>query len=164
MIKGLRPDQIVLDSEATIHGTPMASLCFDKKPCSMYVGGITGTPFHCTMMGKIVFRPQASDGVTPLPVILSRVYISPHFPATFVSESLLTSRGATIIKKGAGGAVLTSAGDLLFKVARRDGLYFAVGEIATNQLAKDTPHMPPTAPSNARQEPSAEKKHPETKE
>jgi len=90
----------------------------------MNVAGLTGDPFVCLEKAKMRFFPSGGGKA----VVFTNIHISDHFPATFISESLLAKAGCCIMKKDKMGAVYDKNGKLLFSLALRGGLYLAEGE------------------------------------
>ena len=109
----------------------------------MTVAGLTGNPFVCEQKGKLRFSP-AKEGI---PIVFRNVFVSKSFPATFISESVLTKLGCCITKKGDGGVVTDKDGNTLFEVVRQRGLYFADGEfvrqpVASLKVRNNAPDIP----------------------
>ncbi len=125
VLKGLRPTKLIIDGGASIHGTQLSDHCFDKEKCSMSVAGLSGVPFVCEYKGKLIVVPEQELR----PVVLRNVYVSEHFPVTFVSESVLANAGCSVLKKGTGGLVADSNGEIIFRVNQEGGLYFIDGEV-----------------------------------
>ena len=88
-------DLICLDGGANVHIVNNGRLCHDKVPSTMEVAGVLGSPTPCT--GKGSLRLQPTDNL-PM-VVLTGAHVVEEFPYSFVSESLLTAKGCTIIKK-----------------------------------------------------------------
>ena len=121
LIRDLRQNHAVVDGGATIHGTPLFELVSDIERCAMKVMGVSGNSFTCTLKGKLRFIPTGNGR----PIVFRNVHISKEFPATFISESALTTLDCCIVKKGGGGTVFAETGEVLFKLILRNGLYFA---------------------------------------
>jgi hypothetical protein len=101
----------------------------------MSVAGLAGPPFICKTKGKLAVIPE--EGFRPC--VLKDVYISEHFPATFVSESVLTQAGCSVLKKGSGGMVADADEEPVFKITQKGGLYFIKGAVvmpSSGALAK----------------------------
>ena len=116
---------ICLDGGASVHITNNSSACFDKSLSTMEVMGVLGKPAPCTGKGNLHLQPFGD-----LPkVIITGAHVAEDFPFSFISESMLTEKGCTIIKKDKSGVVLDSKGHTLFKATLRDGLFFVDGQL-----------------------------------
>ena len=127
-IAGGDSGRVLVDSGASIHATPRRELCFDVVPCSVSIAGVGGVAFRCVERGSLVFQPSNDGRAGLLPVVLVDVHISPEFPTTFISESKLVRKGASVLKNPSGGQVTNDSG-LMFRLREEDGLYYAVGSL-----------------------------------
>ena len=118
-------NSIVLDGGANLHITNATKYCHSQSPSTMEVMGVTGTPTPCTAKGNLHLQPT---GGLPT-VILSGAHVVADFPYNFISESLLTDKDCTIIKKGKAAIVLDPDGQLLFRATNHDGLFFVDGDL-----------------------------------
>ena len=127
-IAGVDSDRVLVDSGASIHATSRRELCFDVVSCSVSIAGVGGVAFRCVERGSLIFQPS-DDGRAGLPpLVLTDVHISPEFPTTFISESKLVRKGASVLKNPSGGQVTNDDG-LMFRLREYDGLYYAVGSL-----------------------------------
>jgi histone deacetylase 1/2 len=116
---------ICLDGGATVHITNDARKCFNKGPSAMKVMGVLGTPSPCSGYGNLHLQPR-DDLPT---VILTGAHIADDFPYSFISESMLTTKGCVIIKQLKTAVVLDTEGRTLFRASLRPpGLFFVDGE------------------------------------
>ena len=122
-------DLVCLDGGANLHIANSAKFCHDKVPSTMEVAGVLGSPTPCTSKGSLRLQP-ADDLPT---VILTGAHVVEEFPYSFISESLLTAKGCTIIKKDDFAVVLDPAGQILFRACLRDGLFFVSGTLREEQ-------------------------------
>jgi hypothetical protein len=97
----------------------------------MEVMGVLGSPVPCTGKGSLHLQPKDD-----LPMVkLSDAHIAEDFPYSFISESKLTAKGCTIIKKDETAVVLDPEGHTLFKASLHDGLFFVDGDLLCRQVS-----------------------------
>ena len=122
-------DLVCLDGGANLHIANNAKFCHGMQPSTMEVMGVLGSPTLCSGKGSLHLQPADALPV----VILSGAHVVEGFPYSFISESLLTAKGCTIIKKDDFAVVLDPEGTVLFRASQHDGLFFVDGSLRKEQ-------------------------------
>ena len=116
---------ICLDGGATVHIANDARTCFDAGTSNMEVMGVLGKPVPCSGKGNLHLQPHGDLSK----LILTGAHIAKDFPFSFISESMLTKKGCTIIKKDHSALVLDAEGNALFRASLKDDLFFVDGQL-----------------------------------